>query len=126
MTDQRVINLAQTLVNYCVTVKEDDLVGIIAQPPATPLVQEILREVLRKGGNPYLLPYKVPLPTLGYEGLDKVFFEEANDKQLKYQDRFWKNLNEEFDVRIFIQSEYNTQSHQRYRSGAFDNPAPGL
>ena len=38
MADPRVINLARTLVHYCVEVKEKDLVGIIAQPPATPLV----------------------------------------------------------------------------------------
>lgn len=110
MADPRVVNLARTLVNYCVEVNQNDLVGIISQPPATPLVQEILREVLRNGGHPYLLPYKVPLPTLGYEGMDRIFYEEASDEQLKYQDRFWKNLNQEFDVRIFIQSEYNTRS----------------
>jgi len=109
MADQRVNNLAQTLVNYCVEVREKDLVGIIAQPLATPLVQEVVREVLRRGGYPYLLPYKVPLPTLGYEGLDKIFFEEANDDQLKHLDRYWETLNKEFDVRIFILSEFNTQ-----------------
>lgn len=95
--------------NYCVEVREKDLVGIIAQPLATPLVQEVVREVLRRGGYPYLLPYKVPLPTLGYEGLDKIFFEEANDDQLKHLDRYWEILNNDFDVRIFIQSEFDTQ-----------------
>jgi aminopeptidase len=109
MADQRIKNLAQTLVNYCVEVREKDLVGIIAQPLATPLIQEILREVLRNGGYPYLLPYKVPLPTLGYEGLDKIFFEEANDDQLKHLNLYWETLNKDFDVRIFIQSEYSTQ-----------------
>jgi len=110
MTDKRAANLAKTLVNYCVTVKEKDRVGIIAQPPATPLIQAVLREVLRKGGYPYLLPYSVPLPTLAYEGLAQIYFEEANPDQLNHVDVFWKTLNEEFDVRIFIQSEYNTQS----------------
>ncbi|HDN05223.1 MAG TPA: aminopeptidase [Chloroflexi bacterium] len=109
MADHRVNNLAQTLVNYCVEVREKDLVGIIAQPLATPLVQEVVREVLRRGGYPYLLPYKVPLPTLGYEGLDKIIFEEANDDQLKHLDRYWETLNKDFDVRIFILSEFNTQ-----------------
>jgi aminopeptidase len=109
MADQRVHNLAQTLVNYCVEVREKDQVGIIAQPLATPLVQEVVREVLRRGGYPYLLPYKVPLPTLGYEGLDKIIFEEANDDQLKHLDCYWETLNKDFDVRIFIQSEFNTQ-----------------
>jgi aminopeptidase len=110
MNDPRVEKLAQTLVNYCVEVKENDLVGIIAQPPATPLLQEILRQVLRNGGHPYLLPYTTPLPTLGYEDLDRIFFEEASDEQLNYQDRYWKILNEDFDVRIFIQSAFNSRA----------------
>ncbi len=110
MTDKRISNLAKTLVNYCVEVKESDRVGIIAQPPATPLLQEVLREVLRSGGYPYLLPYSVPLPTRAYDGLAQIFFEEANSDQLNHEDVFWKTLNEDFEVRIFIQSEYNTQS----------------
>ena len=110
MADQRIKNLARTLVNYCVEVREKDLVGIIAQPLATPLIQEVLREVLRNGGFPYLLPYKVPLPMPGYEGLDRIFFEEANDDQLKHLNLYWETLNKDFDVRIFIQSEYSTQS----------------
>lgn len=110
MADPRVINLARTLVHYCVEVKEKDLVGIIAQPPATPLVGEVLRQVLRRGGYPYLLPYTLPLPALGYEGLDQIFFEEASDDQLQHQDRFWKTLNEDFDVRIFIHSQFNTRA----------------
>ena len=113
MNDPRIMNLAQTLVNYSVEVRENDVVGIIAQPLATPLVQEILRQVLRSGGHPYLLPYCLPLPTLGYEGLDQIFFEEANEEQLKYQDRYWKILNEDFDVRIFIQSQFNSRSLEK-------------
>jgi aminopeptidase len=109
MTDQRISNLAKTLVTYCVSVKKGDRVGIIAQPPATPLLQEVLREVLRNGGYPYLLPYSLPLPTLGYDGLAKVFYEEANPDQLKHVDVFWKTLNQEFDVRIFIQSAFSTR-----------------
>ncbi len=110
MTDRRIANLAKTLVQYCVSVREGDRVGIIAQPPATPLVGEVLRETLRQGGYPYLLPYSVPLPTLAYRDLPRIFFEEASDDQLRHQDLFWKILNEDFDVRIFIQSEYDTKS----------------
>jgi aminopeptidase len=110
MSDKRIANLAKTLVHYCVSVGEQDRVGIIAQPAATPLVREILREVLRSGGYPYLLPYAVPLPTPAYEGMSQIFYEEANADQLNHEDIFWKTLNEEFEVRIFIQSEFNTQS----------------
>ncbi|MCJ7733351.1 MAG: aminopeptidase [Anaerolineales bacterium] len=117
MTDQRVKNLAKTLVNYSVAVQEKDQVGIIAQPIATPLVQEVVRAVLRRGGYPYLLPYGLPLPTLGYDGLDQIFYEEANDDQLQHLDRYWKMLNEEFDVRIVILSAFNTR--------ALNNISPG-
>ena len=110
MSQQRIVNLARTLVRYCVSVREGDRVGIIAQPPAAPLVREVLRETLRNGGHPYLLPYSVPLPVLAYEGLAQIFFEEASEEQLRHQDVYWKTLNEEFEVRIFIQSEYETQS----------------
>jgi aminopeptidase len=40
----------------------------------------------------------------------QIFYEEANADQLNHQDIFWKTLNEKFEVRIFIQSEFNTQS----------------
>jgi aminopeptidase len=110
MVDKRITNLAKTLVNYCVSVREKDRVGIIAQPTATPLIQEVLREVLRSGGYPYLLPYSTPLPTPAYEGLAEIYFTEANPDQLKHEDVFWKTLNEDFEVRIFIGSEFNTQS----------------
>jgi aminopeptidase len=112
MKDLRVVNLAKTLTHYCVEVRENDIVGIIAQPPATSLVQEVLRQVLRRGGHPYLLPYGIPLPTLGYEDLDRIFFEEARPDQLKHQNRYWKILNEEFDVRIFIHSAYDSRALQ--------------
>ena len=110
MTDPRITNLAKTLVNYSTEVKEKDLVAIIAQPPATPLIQEVFREVIRAGGYPYLLPYSLPGPVAGFEGLDQIFLEEANEDQLQHQDRFWKMVNEDFDVRIFIKSQFNTRS----------------
>jgi aminopeptidase len=110
MADSRVSNLAKTLVNYSIEVREKDLVGIIAQPPATPLVREVVREILRNGGYPYLMPYKEPIPVLGYEGLDQVFFEEASEDQLRHLNVFYKTHIEDFDGRIFINSQFNTRS----------------
>ncbi len=110
MTDQRISNLAKILVNYSTEVKENDLVAIVGQPSATPLIREVYREVLRSGGFPYLLPlYMRPLMP-GYEGLDQIFLSEANDDQLKHIDVLWMKVNEEFDVRIDIKSRYNTRS----------------
>jgi len=110
MADPCVVNLARILVNYSTKVQEKDLVAIIGQPPATPLIQEVYREVLRCGGYPYLLAlsFKPSLP--GFEGLDQIFFSEANDDQLQQVDPFLKKVTEDFDVRITIGSSYNTRS----------------
>ena len=110
MTDQRISNLAKILVNYSTEVKENDLVAIIGQPPGTPLIQEVYREVLRCGGHPYLFPYSLRPLVPGYEGLDKIFLSEANHDQLKHINVMWKKIIEEFDVRIGIKSRYNTRS----------------
>ncbi len=40
----------------------------------------------------------------------RYIFEEASPDQLNHEDVFWKTLNEDFEVRIFIQSEFNTRS----------------
>ena len=47
MADTRITKLARTLVNYSTVLREKDMVGIVSQPAATPLVQEVYREVLR-------------------------------------------------------------------------------
>jgi aminopeptidase len=129
MTDPRVSNLAKILVHYSTKVKEKDLVAIIGQPPATPLIQEIYREVLHSGGYPYLLARSWPPPPMpGFEGLDQIFFSEANDDQLQHMDPFFTKVTEDFDVRVTIGSSYNTHSlsnidHQRIslRQQAYKN-----
>jgi aminopeptidase len=110
MTDQRISNLAKILVNYSTEVKDKDLVAIYGQPPATPLIQDVYREVLRCGGYPYLLPLYAPPLMPGYEGLDQIFLSEANDDQLKHVDVLHKKVIEEFDVIIAIKSRSNTRS----------------
>ncbi len=110
MPDRCLSNLAKTLVNYSTEVKPGDLVAIVGQPPATPLIREVYREVLHSGGNPYLLPLYINPLMPGYEGLDQIFLSEASDDQLSHVDVLWKKVNEDFDVRIDIKSSYNTRS----------------
>ena len=107
MTDQRIKNLANTLVHYCTEVKEKDQVMILAQPPAAPLVGEVYRQALRAGAYPYLLPLTVPFPAPGYEGLTEILYSEASDDQLQHIDPFYQLSVEEFDVRILIYSKYD-------------------
>lgn len=110
MTDQRISNLAKILIRYSTEVKENDLVAIIGQPSATPLIQDLYREVLRSGGYPYLLPLYLRPVMPGYEGLDQIFFSEANSDQLKHVDVLHQKVVEEFDVLIYVKSRFNTRS----------------
>jgi aminopeptidase len=113
MTDQRIRNLARTLVHYCTEVKEKDQVMILAQPPATPLVGEVYREALKCGAYPYVLALAVPFPAPGYEGIAEILYSEASDDQLQHIDPFYKLSVEEFDVRILIYGKYNTKPLER-------------
>ena len=110
MTDPRIKKLAQVLVNYSTEVKEKQLVAIMGRPHATPLINEVYREVLRAGAYPYALTTGFPPFTPGLQGLDYILYSEANQDQLGQEDIFYKLVCEKFDVRILIYSEYNTRS----------------
>lgn len=104
MTDPRIVNLARLLVRYSTEVKPGDKVcirGTPLEPQATPLVQELYREVLRAGGFPsvHLTP----------EGLRHIFLEEANEEQLRHVDPVARLFFETYDVEFRIRSETNTR-----------------
>lgn len=104
MVDPRVVNLARLLVRYSTEVKPGDKVcirGSPLEPQATPLVQEIFREVLRAGGFPsvHLTP----------EGLRNIFLQEANEEQLRIADPVTTLFFETYDVEFRIRCESNTR-----------------
>jgi aminopeptidase len=104
MPDPRVTNLARLLVRYSTQVKPGDKVCIRdapLEPLATPLIQEIYREVLRAGGHPIVYA--------NIEGLRRLFLEEANEEQLRTVDPIQKMFFEEFDVEFRIRCESNTR-----------------
>ena len=101
MADPRTHNLACILVHYSAKIKPKDRVGIIAQPAAAPLIREVYREVLRAGGFPNSL--------VTIEGLEYLFFAQANDEQLQYVSPFTKMVYEEFEAMIGIGSQSNTR-----------------
>jgi aminopeptidase len=102
MTDPRITNLARTLVQYSTEIQPKDRVAIVGEPPATPLIREVYREVLRAGGYPHLL--------LKFEGMDYLLFTEANDDQLNYISPFDRLMLEEFEALISIRSQSNTRA----------------
>jgi len=107
MLDPRVRNLAQVLVHYCVEVQPGNRVGIMPYgsiASALPLQVEVLREVLKAGGQPY--PYV--LQSYANE-FDYVFYSTATDAQLQQPDRINELVTKEFDCDIVILCETNTR-----------------
>jgi aminopeptidase len=110
MPDNRIANLARILVQYSTNVQSHDLVAILGQPVATPLIQEVYREALRAGSFPYVFARTTPYHLSGFDGLDYVLLSEGNDEQLGHVDMFVKRVMAEFDVFIFIEGRSNTKS----------------
>ena len=101
MTDPRTTNLARILVQYSTQIEPGDRVAIVGELPATPLIREVYRGVLRAGGYPHLL--------LKFEGMDHLLFTEASDDQLKYISPFERLMLEEFEALISMRSQSNTR-----------------
>jgi aminopeptidase len=101
MIDQRLSRLAEVIVDYSVEVKPGDKVFINSQPVASPLVQELYRLILQRGG--------FPLPIVSLPGLEPLLLRHGSDEQLQFVSPFIKHAMENFDVRIHIQSESNTR-----------------
>lgn len=110
MPDYRIANLAQILIHYSTKVQPEELVAILAQPVATPLVQAVYREALRAGSFPYVFARTTPYHLSGFDGLDYIYLAEGNDQQLSHVDIFMERVMEQFDVFIFIESRSNTKS----------------
>ncbi|MCA9971855.1 MAG: aminopeptidase [Anaerolineales bacterium] len=102
MSDPRVTQLADLLVNYSVAVQPGETVFISGTPHAMPLVVETYRHVLRAGG----------LPTVYLE--DDVFTEillcEGNDAQLQHVAPPLRLAMESYDCRIGIRGAANTRT----------------
>lgn len=101
MADQRIINLANTLVNYSTKVQPGDLVGISASPIALPLLKEVVRFVTRAGGHPVIM--------MDDDNLTEIFMKEANQDQLEFVSPLRKTILETADVTINLRAPSNTR-----------------
>jgi len=108
MADLRLINLAKTLVHYSTEVKPGDHVGILTQPVALPLAEEVYRQALAAGGYPHVLLGGLR-SRAETEALEYILFTEGNDDQIQHVNRFDKMVREEFDVMVVLQSQSNTR-----------------
>lgn len=102
MSDNRVVKMAHVLVDYSVNIQSGDRVLIEATLLAEPLVREVYRRVLERGGHPHIL--------LSLPDQDEIFFATANDEQLDFVPALHQYSVEQFDARIRIYSEGNTRA----------------
>ena len=101
MPDPRIANLAKVIVDYSVGIKAGDQVFLTATPAAAPLIHEMYRLIMQRGGH--------LTPIISLPGMNPIFYEYANDDQLSYVPPVMKQVIETFDVRLAISSETNTR-----------------
>jgi aminopeptidase len=102
MTDPRVENLAKILVEYSTDVQPGDWVLVHGHVLALPLVEEVVRQVIHRGGNP-----NVHLET---EELTLAELEDANEEQLRWISPLDQVINEKVDVTISLRAASNTRA----------------
>lgn len=102
MTDIKLNRLANVLVNYSTKVKAGDWVHVNANWQAIPLVKEVVRYVLRAGGNPSV--------NLESSDLNEVFMSQANDSQLRWAPPLETHMIKEANVWIVIEAPENTRA----------------
>ncbi len=102
MPDPRLVKLACLLVNYSVKIKTGDWVLVRGDVIAEPLVVEVVRQVVKAGGNPTI--------QLSSDGLSEAFMEEASEEQLNWVSPVNKVLYDEADVLMGIRASSNTRA----------------
>ncbi len=94
MTDSRIEKFAKILVEYSANIQPGDRVEIQTTLAALPLVKELYKKVLDRGG--------IPFPALSWEGQTADFFEHANDMQLGKTNEIRKYIYDNFESRFRI------------------------
>lgn len=102
LVDERVRKQAEILVNYSTKVKEGDVVQIVGNELAKPLILEIYRAALKK--NPAEI-----ITDIGFDEMSEIFFEECEEEQLKNFPAVKMHITQKTDVFIAIHSPLHTR-----------------
>jgi aminopeptidase len=74
MGDPRIRQMARVLIDHSIRVQQNEQVLIQSTPLAMPLVEELYRLILERGGH--------PVPFITSERLQRIFYETASEEQL--------------------------------------------
>jgi aminopeptidase len=102
MADPRMVKWAKVLSEYSVEVKPGQDVAITGDADAAPLLLELYRAVVERGGHPELLP---TLP-----GARTILLGQGSDAQLEYISPVERFVFEQVDISIHVRAEANTRS----------------
>ncbi|MGD8565868.1 MAG: aminopeptidase [Candidatus Bathyarchaeota archaeon] len=91
--------LAALAVDYCLGVTKGKTVGITGLDVAKPLLQQLYRRVLIKGGH--------PIVRCNLDGLAEQLFSVGSDEQITYESPFLKFFMKEIESLIVIHAETN-------------------
>ncbi len=102
MSDPRIDNLADILVNYSTKVQPGEWVGVLGDVAALPLVRAVYAQVVKAGGNPSLM--------LTDETVTRDFARHANDDQMNWLDPALSLYYDKADVYIRCTAFPNTRA----------------
>ncbi|GCE15788.1 aminopeptidase [Tengunoibacter tsumagoiensis] len=101
MADPRLRRMAQVLLQYSLGLKSGERVGIRAEPVASPLIRELVREALHIGAYPELY---IEIP-----GVKELLLKEGSDAQLHYIPDGFRLRSEVYETALDILSQENTK-----------------
>ncbi len=102
MSDPRTENLAKILVNYSIKVKPGDWVAVMASTIAAPLANEVVRHVLRAGGNPSVF--------FDQDDLTQTILAESTQEQLEFISPLDRLMYNQMNALINLRAANNTRS----------------
>lgn len=105
MRDPRIEKLAQVLVHYSTQVQPGQLVRIMGDPVAMPLLEAVYEQVVQAGAHPVFRC--VP------GSLQDLFFEYASEEQLRYVSALSLEEINTIDVSIGLWADTNTKNLSR-------------
>lgn len=106
MADLRVQKYAKILVEHSTRVQPGDRILIEATTAAEPLVRELFKQILEKGGIPHLM---LAFPGMMPFSQDELYVTYARDEQLDATPAFYKLAYDQFEGRIRVHSATNTR-----------------
>lgn len=95
---------AKLLVNYSLELEKGDKLLIMSSYLAEDLLKEIYRDALAVGAHPEF--------RIGLNGTEKMFYECASDKQLKYVSPVRRYVIENYDALLTVMAPFNLKELQ--------------